>query len=58
MSRSKKWKREWSFFLGKDGRRKYNAICRRCQMDCKQSFRAVLLECPKFTKKTSKKRPF
>lgn len=31
MSRSKKWKLEWSFFLGSDGRRKYNDLCRRCE---------------------------
>ena len=41
MSRSKKWKLEWSFFLGSDGRRKYNDLCRRCVHPCKQSFRAV-----------------
>ena len=38
MSRSKKWKLEWSFFLGSDGRRKYNDLCRRCIHPCKQSF--------------------
>ena len=24
MSRSKKWRLEWAFFLGENGRRKYN----------------------------------
>ena len=28
MSRSKKWRREWAFFLGENGRRQYNKICR------------------------------
>ena len=30
MSRSKKWKLEWSFFLDSNGRRKYAEQCRRC----------------------------
>ena len=28
MSRSKKWRLEWSFFLGENGRRKYNKVCK------------------------------
>ena len=46
MSKSQKWKLEWSFFLDTDGRRKYNDACRRCVRDCKQSFRTILIECP------------
>ena len=53
MSRSKKWKLEWSFFLGSDGRRKYNDLCRRCVHPCKQSFRAVILACPHYFSKRS-----
>ena len=45
MSRSKKWKQEWSFFLDSDGRRKYNDLCRRCLHPCKQSFRAEIVAC-------------
>lgn len=45
MSKSKKWKVEWSFFLGTDGRRKYNEVCRRCIHDCKQSLRTMILAC-------------
>ena len=30
MSRSKKWRLEWSFFLGENGRRRYNKICKGC----------------------------
>ena len=26
MSRSKKWRLEWSFFLGENGRRRYNSL--------------------------------
>lgn len=53
MSRSKKWKLEWSFFLGSDGRRKYNDLCRRCVHPCKQSFRSVILACPRYFSKRS-----
>lgn len=57
MSRSKAWKREWAFFLGENGRRQYNRICRRCVHDCKQSFRAVLIECSRYIGKEAKKTP-
>ena len=30
MSRSQKWRQEWSFFIGDSGRRKYNHFCVRC----------------------------
>ncbi|WFF73551.1 hypothetical protein P6M73_03625 [Proteiniclasticum sp. QWL-01] len=51
MSKSQKWKQEWQFFLDTDGRRKYNAVCRRCVHPCKQSFRSELLFCPHFSSK-------
>ena len=51
MSRSQKWRQEWSFFLGDSGRRKYNRFCVRCVHDCKQSFRANLISCPGFFRK-------
>lgn len=53
MSRSKKWRQEWSFFIGDGGRRKYNRFCVRCIHDCKQSFRANLISCPGFSRKAS-----
>ena len=28
MSRSKKWRLEWAFFLGEHGRRQYNKLCK------------------------------
>lgn len=46
MSRSKKWRLEWSLFLSEKGRRKYNKVCKRCVRDCKQSFRVDVLDCP------------
>jgi hypothetical protein len=30
VSRSQKWRQEWSFFIGDSGRRKYNRFCVRC----------------------------
>lgn len=56
MSRSKKWRQEWSFFIGDSGRRKYNRFCVRCIHGCKQSFRAELLACPSFTRKQPQRR--
>ena len=55
MSRSKKWRLEWSFFLGENGRRRYNKICKGCIHPCKQSFRAVLIACPHYQSARSKK---
>ncbi|MDY4581533.1 MAG: hypothetical protein SPD81_01580 [Candidatus Faecousia sp.] len=54
MSRSKKWRLEWSFFWGENGKRQYNEVCQGCVHDCKQSFRAVLVSCPRYLSKRSK----
>lgn len=51
MSKSQKWKVEWSFYLDIDGQRKYNDLCRRCFRECKQSFRAVIISCPYYISK-------
>ena len=50
MSRSKKWRLEWAFFLGENGRRQYNHICKKCVHGCKQSFRACLVACPHYNR--------
>ena len=55
MSRSKKWRLEWAFFLGENGRRKYNKICKGCAHPYKQSFRVVLISCPHYQSARSKK---
>ena len=55
MSRNKKWRLEWAFFLGENGRRKYNKICKGCVHPCKQSFRVVLISCPYYQSTRSKK---
>lgn len=54
MSRSKKWRLEWAFFLGANGRRQYNPICQSCVHPCKQSFRSEIVTCPHYTSKRSK----
>ena len=53
MSRlSKKAKQEWAFFLSPiTDRRTYNNLCRKCLNQCKQSFRAVVVSCPKYHSK-------
>lgn len=54
---SQKRKEEWSFFLNERARVSYNELCRKCRYSCKQSFRAIIVECPKYeSKRTTKKR--
>lgn len=55
MSRSKKWRLEWTFFLDENGRRQYNKLCKGCVHPCKQSFRAVVVSCPHYLSRRSKK---
>ncbi len=52
---SKKRRLEWSFFLNDRNRVAYNELRRRCRHDCKQSFRTVVIECPKYFSKRSRK---
>ena len=54
MSREKRL--EWSFFLNHRNRIAYNALCRSCTHDCKQSFRCQVVECPKFRVRRSRKK--
>ena len=48
---SKKRKLELSFFPNDRGRVAYNDLCRKCQHKCKQSFRAVVIDCPHYLSK-------
>ncbi len=50
---SNKRRLEWSFFLNDRSRITYNELCRKCQHECKQSFRAVVVDCPKYLSKRS-----
>ena len=53
---SNKRRLEWSFFLNDLSSITYNELCRKCQHECKQSFRAVVVDCPKYLSKRSKKK--
>lgn len=48
---SKKAKIEWALFIGPNGRRQYNALCRKCRRECKQAFRVTVVECPRYESK-------
>ena len=54
---SKKAKAEWSLFIHPaTGRRTYNDLCRKCIHPCKQSYRALVIECPRFYGKWTARR--
>lgn len=53
---SKKKKLECALFLNTRNRMTYNELCRKCQRDCKQSFRVIVVECPKFLRKERKRK--
>ncbi len=53
---SQKRKLEWSFFLNDRNRITYNSQCRQCRCPCKQSFRAIIVECPPFQSKRAKEK--
>ncbi|MBE5924555.1 MAG: hypothetical protein IJ089_13395 [Clostridia bacterium] len=53
---SQKRKLELSFFLNDRGRVSYNNLCRKCQHECRQSFRAVVVDCPHYLSKRAKKK--
>lgn len=48
---AKKRKQELNFFLNDLGRINHNFLCRRCVRSCKQSFRAVVVECNRYLSK-------
>ena len=48
---SKKRKQEWALFLNERNRITYNDLCRKCSNDCKQSFRCIVVYCPKYLSK-------
>ena len=48
---SKKRKEEWALFLNDRNRITYNKLCVQCEHECKQSFRAAVIYCPKYSKK-------
>ena len=48
---NKKKKRELAFFLSEHGRVAYNKLCLCCKHECKQSYRAVIIQCRRFEKR-------
>ena len=52
---SKKRKQELSFYLNDRGRVTYNELCRKGQHGCRQSCRAVVIDCPRDLSKRAKK---
>ena len=53
---SKKRKLEWAFFINHRNRITYNDLCRKCVHGCKQSFRAIVVECPRYDSKRAKRK--
>ena len=52
----KKRKLELAFFLNERGRVTYNDLCRKFQLSCRQSFRAVIVDCSLYLSKRSKEK--
>ena len=48
---SDKRKLELAFFLTESGRVAYNKLCLCCKHECKQSYRAVVVQCGRFEKR-------
>lgn len=48
---TKKRKQKQNFFLNDLGRVNHNVLCRRCVRSCKQSFRAIVVECSRYLSK-------
>ena len=45
---------DWEMYINpRTGRRAYNDLCRRCTHQCRQSYRATILECRRFRSKRS-----
>lgn len=54
---SKKTKQEMELFIDPvTGRRRYNDICRKCQRQCKQSYRSKIVECTRYIPKPRSKK--
>ena len=41
---------ETAFYRNSRNQITFNALCERCQRDCKQSFRVTVIKCPKYTR--------
>ena len=47
------YKEESLFYLNDKNRMNYNALCKKCKNNCKQSFRVCVLRCDKYISKRS-----
>ena len=47
---------EADFMLNEEQEIQYNELCQECKMDCKQSFRCQVVECPKYRVRRSRKK--
>lgn len=53
---SKKAKQECVFFVNTEtGRRTSNSLCLKCKNKCKQSYKAIVVFCPKYKSKRGAK---
>ena len=52
---SKKVREEMAYFINDKGRIQYNEQCVRGTYDCKQSYRAILVCCPRYRSKRAEK---
>jgi len=43
-----------SLFINGKGRIEYNRLCKACTHGCKQSHKAFIIDCPKFTPRKKK----
>ena len=53
---SKKKRLEMCMFINSKGRIEYNRLCKACVHDCKQSYRAIIIDCLKYTPRLKKSR--
>jgi len=54
MSKTKRL--EMSTFINSKGRIEFNRLCKACALDCKQSHKAIIIDCPKYTPRQKKSR--
>jgi len=53
---SQKKRLEMSLFINSKGRIEYNWLCKACAHDCKQSHKAIIIDCPKYVPRQKKTR--
>ena len=51
---SKKKRLEMSMFINSKGRIEHNRLCKACAHACKQSYKVIIIDCPKYTPRPKK----